>query len=261
MGLKFFKYCSTGNDFLLIESAPFEYKVGWSELCHRRFGVGADGILFYAPSESVDFEMVYLNSDGGRVGMCGNGARAVAKHFFLQNQGEDTVSFQVGSEIYHAYRKGQLIGVSMNELRDYQSIDLADLDPQCEVNDRVYLNTGVPHLLFQTEKPLHEIDLIRSAKPLRSDSRFAAGVNVSFYRLEGDKISLRTFERGVEEETYACGTGVAAVAQHLWHSGKVEEEQLTFSVKGGALEVVKTKDGLDLLGESKQVYSGVYDLK
>jgi diaminopimelate epimerase len=257
--VKFTKYCSNGNDFVLFDGAPEGDSEMRQRLCDRRFGIGADGILYVLSSEQADFVMKYFNSDGNQVEMCGNGARAVARHFFINNPDKTKTSFLVGSDLYSAQINSDgLVGVGMNVFRDYQSIPLDDLELTSEIVDRAYLYTGVPHLVLEYSGKLELAPLEKIAPPLRYDQRFNAGVNVNLYVFNGSTVHVRTWERGVEAETFACGTGVTAIARHLWESKRWTTPELTIFTRGGKLVAQKTATGLDLYGDSQQVFTGNY---
>lgn len=256
----FYKYNSNGNDFILIEGHDFKPRRGWSHWCHRRFGIGADGILFFQESRLADFKMVYLNADGREVGMCGNGARAVARHFFSHMMKDDQkeTCFEVGPELYRARlcRDGR-IAVSMNEYRGHGAIALEGLNRPREVVEMDYLDTGVPHLVCEWQgSSLEQAPLNEWAPIWRRDARFSEGVNVNFFLRVGEVVHVRTYERGVEAETWACGTGVVAVARHLWKGQKINGNQISFRVRGGRLDVEKDRDALVLIGESECVFQG-----
>jgi diaminopimelate epimerase len=256
----FYKYNSAGNDFILIEAEPFVPSQGWAYWCHRRFGIGADGILFYCASTRAEFKMVYLNADGAQVSMCGNGARAVAAHYFKKNPIQSETSFEVGDVIYSSRREDQLYSVVMNECKEHGAIPVDDFNLPKNFIHRDYLNTGVPHIVLESNEDIEQIDLKQIALPLRHDKRFLQGVNINIYQvLSNKKLKMRTFERGVEDETFACGTGAMAVAQSLWlHRPEISLE-LEVMVLGGLLRAKKTDQQTELLGPSECVYFGKTD--
>jgi diaminopimelate epimerase len=253
----FFKYTSTGNDFILIEGEPFVPNESWAQLCHRRFGIGADGVLFYSPSSVADFKMTYFNADGAKVEMCGNGARALSAHFFSKNPKRDEVSFEVGEVIYRSKKVQDLFSVEMNEYRDHGSIKLDDLILPATTLQRDYLNTGVPHVVIELGQDIEQIDLEKLASPIRHDKRFVEGVNVNIFNiLAKNEVKMRTWERGVEGETLSCGTGAMAVARSLWKNNPDVSDELEISVSGGKLRALLRENSAELLGPSLCVYRG-----
>ncbi len=255
----FFKYSSLGNDFVLIEGAPFDPSpFTWSGVCHRRFGVGADGVLFLAPSTQYDFKMIYLNADGNEVGMCGNGARALVKHFLSLNPGKTQAVFETSQAVYRgSLHPSGLIALEMNEKFDQDIFELQDLDLPKEVKSSSYINTGVPHLCLEWSGDLQTAPLLSFASRLRHHPRFTGGVNINiFSHVEGNTFRMRTFERGVEDETLACGTGAMAVAHHLWKTNSASE--LILLAPGGELRASKKEGSFELVGGTEQVFSGLF---
>lgn len=255
----FFKYSSLGNDFILIEGAPFDPSPSnWRGICHRRFGVGADGVLFLAPSKKHDFKMIYLNADGNEVGMCGNGARALVRHFLTLNPDKQRVIFETSQAVYRgSLHSSGLIALEMNEKFDQDIYELQDLDLPKEVKSASYLNTGVPHISLEWSGDLLAAPLLDFAPRLRHHPRFIGGVNINiFSHVQGHTYRMRTFERGVEDETLACGTGAMAVAHHLWKTNPSSEFILL--APGGELKASKKTDGFELIGGTEQVFSGLF---
>lgn len=261
--MKFWKYSGAGNDFVLFEAkerAAFTPEL-LAQLCDRRFGVGADGVLFVSTSKQgpVDFVMNYLNADGNEVGMCGNGARACVHWFTTQYQCTETTFETATGARYH----GRLLGngraeVSMNEFRDYNQIPLQDIFS----GESAYLDTGVPHCVFilSEDQDIGDEGWMKMAPQVRNDARFAQGTNVNFVKVLGEKIvSARTYERGVEGETLACGTGAVAIARHLRQTKGWQKTALY--VPGGILEARFEADDCWLAGPIIQVFSGELNLE
>lgn len=256
----FYKYDSAGNDFILIEDEPFSPTQGWSRLCHRRFGIGADGVLFFCESKRADFKMVYFNADGAKVAMCGNGARAVAAHYFSKHPQKMETKFEVGSEIYRSTQEGGRYSVEMNEYRDHGLISIDELSLPDFIIRRDYLDTGVPHLVLECNQAIDAVNLTQLAHPLRHDKRFLEGVNVNiFYMDSSQKVHMRTFERGVEDETFACGTGAIAVARSVWRDRAGMSDKIDIQVLGGKLLARRTGERVELIGPSTCVYLGKID--
>src|SRR5690606_3687885 len=206
-----------------------------------------------------EFKMNYLNADGGEVEMCGNGARACVHWFCTQNNIQNANFTTATGASY----KGNLLGpelaeVTMNELKDENAIDVADF---ITVQTSYYVNTGVPHtvLLLKDDQQLESTNWMERAPGIRNDKRFASGCNVNFVKEIGlGKIAMRTFERGVEAETLACGTGAVAAARLLkklkgWN-------EIEIQVPGGTLVARFRSEDCWLSGPINQVFLGNINL-
>ena len=223
------------------------------KICDRRFGVGADGVLVYTTSnnEKYDFRMTYFNADGGEVEMCGNGARALC-HFsrYIKGINKHELSFEAQNEGYRAlFLSDNKIRMEMSEIK-FGSIDVDDFDPNAS-----YVEVGVPHVVLPKED--FDIDF---ARRIRRDKRFPKGVNVNFFKkAAGNKYEIRTYERGVEAETYACGTGVTALGAHLFFKDSIfglKDFKVFIKTRGGDFIVDREKDKFFLTGETEFVFSG-----
>ena len=269
--IPFVKYESTGNDFIVIDNRKGvisedlqNNRAFWARACHRRFGIGADGVLFLCKKAKFNFEMIYLNADGARVEMCGNGSRALA-HFAATlrlNRGKKTMRF-LSSGVEYQVKLGQ--GPQKNwpsiAFPPPNSVDQIDLMSFGYPRPYLFLNTGVPHTVFalETLEELQQLELGKAALPVRHSPLFPRGTNVNFLAVESDKIHLRTFERGVENETYSCGTGaVAAACFYRMHFKKVQRAQLT--TKGGPLLVSFIGEIPWLSGPTRAVFKGLLSL-
>ncbi len=244
MKASFCRYSATGNTFLIFDnrdasltSLSGEHFANW---CNTHY---VDGLLFLESSDNpkADFHMRYVNADGGEVEMCGNGARSIL-HFAGQelkmtpSEGE-TFSFTTMNSLYKGKGDG-LFPLLMTEIKDWNLIDVSDLF-KSEMS--YYLNTGVPHTLFQVDD-LNNVDLQENGRRIRYDERFPKGSNVNFFQLEGpNKVRVRTYERGVEGETQSCGTGATAVALSL---GKLKGwgPKVEVQVPGGLLAISFNED-------------------
>ncbi len=267
----FVKYESTGNDFIVIDNrkgviskARQNDRSFWARVCHRRFGIGADGVLFLHKKPKFNFEMIYLNADGARVEMCGNGSRALA-HFAATlklNRGKKTMTF-LSSEVTYQVKLNQgpekaWPAVAFPPAHSVDSIDLKSFGHQ---GPQLFLNTGVPHVVFalSSSDELQKLDLVKAALPVRHSPLFIRGTNVNFIAVESEKIHIRTFERGVEDETYSCGTGaVAAACFYRMHFKKVDVIDLV--TKGGPLTVFFKGEIPWLCGPTRAVFKGVLPL-
>lgn len=258
MKILFNKYEGAGNDFIIINNTPAVINhtdnVLISRLCDRRFGIGADGLILIEECEGYDFEMVFFNSDGYPSTMCGNGGRCAA-HFVMENlTGKRKLKFLVGDGAHTASPEGDLIELSINDVYDI-----------VRTPDGMVVNTGVPHLVVFTND-VDNKDVVTEGRKLRNSPVYApAGVNVNFVQIVGERLKLRTYERGVEDETLACGTGATASAIAAALSGKIVTEQAEVIVKGGSLHITfkikrETITDIRLRGPATFVFSGEKEL-
>lgn len=256
MHIEFFKYQGTGNDFILLDNRTSLYdKITPREInlmCHRRFGIGADGLMLLAEKDGFDFEMTYFNSNGNTSSMCGNGGRCIVK--FAAKLGIKRAN-------YHFYA---IDGAHQAEIDLNGGIRLKMND----VNDVEYsfnhyiLNTGSPHYV-KNVSDVSQVDVVREGRAIRHSKEFdAEGINVNFVEtLEDDTIYVRTYERGVEDETFSCGTGVTAAALVSAHNDH-GFNQVEVKTLGGKLSVEFEKTGeksfsdVWLSGPAQLVYQG-----
>jgi diaminopimelate epimerase len=239
MKLHFYKYQGAGNDFILVdnrtEMVDHHNPALISRLCDRRFGIGADGIMFLQVHQSYDFEMVYYNADGQPSSMCGNGGRCIAAFAkYLGIIGEETTFLAVDGPHYAK------ISVS----GDWVSLQMNDVDQISADGDAFVLNTGSPHYVSLVEG-LKEKDVYKDGYAIRNNATYkAAGINVNFAEALAEGYFVRTFERGVEDETWACGTGVTAVALAMAkHKGLSGSINTPIKVLGGDLNIRFRYDG------------------
>lgn len=262
MDFRFSKYCATGNDFVVVDNRQGQFdqlsSTFWQNVCDRRFGVGADGVLMVCASSSADFRMCYLNADGGEVEMCGNGARSIVA--FCRNDlkmTQQTFNFETLNGRYECSVDPELhYKLKMTELYDIEKFDLNGLMGSSK---SMYLNTGVPHCVFEV-KSLNQLDINALAKPIRHHSMFERGTNVNFFeRLSDHQIKLRTFERGVEDETLSCGTGATAAAIAFSKLYQVKDK-VVVKVMGGELVILFNQDFSEiyLCGKAEKIFEGTY---
>ena len=251
MKIKFQKFQGTGNDFIIInnESLNFPKKNHQliSRLCDRKLGIGSDGLILITPLESLDYEMVYFNSDGNLGSMCGNGARCSVKFAQNNNLIKNKTIFNAFDGNHSATIVNNQVFLSMKDVLDIKSF-----------GKDLILNTGSPHYI-QIVEELDGFDVFKQGKKIRNSSEFKKeGINVNFVKIISDsEFYVRTFERGVENETLSCGTGVTAVALAMYHSGKTKLKNLKINTNGGILNVAfKPSD----LGFEKIILSGNVDL-
>jgi len=230
MIIPFNKYQGTGNDFIIIDNRKGIFNAAdhglINRLCNRRFGIGADGLMLISSNSQHDYEMKYFNSDGFEGSMCGNGGRCSAGFAIRNGIAGEKLSFRAVDGIHHALAEKNIIRLSMNDVND----------PQL-VNGSYFLNTGSPHYVIFRDN-IEDIDVNEEGRKIRWSPEFApGGTNVNFIELQGDGIYVRTFERGVEEETLSCGTGVTASAIVSVLSGHFDTNIIPVKTKGGDLSV------------------------
>lgn len=257
MILKFLKYQGTGNDFIIpdpsIKSSLFSQTV-IQQLCDRRFGVGADGLMLIKNHKTLDFEMQYFNADGNEGTMCGNGGRCISAFYFQNISKKKKLSFQAIDGLHEAIihsSKKNILDVSLH-LSDVKNINFKE--------DYFLVNTGSPHFVKMV-KDTESIDVVREGRAIRYNKTYSdTGVNVNFVSIDSMKdITVRTYERGVEDETLSCGTGVTASAIAV--STINHQNSMTIHTKGGILKVsfAKAKHGFAdvwLRGPATMVFEG-----
>ncbi len=259
MKTEFNKYEGAGNDFILIKNNPKVIDHSDSllirKLCDRRFGIGADGLMLVEEYEGFDFRMFYYNSDGSEGAMCGNGARC-ASHFAMRHiTGFRDLKFMAGDGV-HAARPA---GPGKTE------ISITDVTGLRETPDGILVNTGVPHLVVFTDDN-RNIDVVTIGRSLRWSPAYAPeGVNVNLASIIDGKLFVRTYERGVEDETLACGTGITATAIAAARTGKIVTSETDVIARGGTLSVrfVMTENGatdIFLTGPATFVFSGEIEI-
>jgi diaminopimelate epimerase len=259
MGIPFYKYQGTGNDFVLIDDRSQTFPVSKAliaSICHRRFGVGSDGLILLQNAEGYDFKMVYFNADGGEGSMCGNGGRCVVR--FANDLGlfSDSTKFIAVDGEHEASVSGDTIRLKMSNVRGVEQYEEFD-----------FINTGSPHYITYVDH-IEEVDVVNIGSEIRYGSVYGpkGGTNVNFVEvIEDNHLSVRTYERGVEDETYSCGTGVTACALSA-HLHKGWAGPVTVETIGGTLEVAynETAPGefndIYLIGPAVKVFEGNLDL-
>lgn len=255
MKIKFYKYEGTGNDFIIIDNRQTNllFKVNRiKKLCDRRYGIGADGLILMENDLETDFKMVYFNSDGNQSSMCGNGARCIVAFAQKINLITDQTTFLANDGLHQAFIfENGIISLGMND------VDQVKMD-----NDYTFLDTGSPHHIVMVED-LDFLDVKKNGAKIRFSSLYgSAGSNVNFVKqLAANHFRIRTYERGVEDETYSCGTGATATAIAMNALGKTKSNYIKIDVEGGNLEVSFDKEKLlytnvFLKGPATFVYQG-----
>jgi len=234
--IHFYKYQGTGNDFVIMDNRNGQYnsltEAQVHFLCDRRFGIGADGLMLLNNYEGYDFGMKYYNADGKESSMCGNGGRCLVAFARKMGLSSEVLRFMAIDGPHEATMKGA----------DWVNLKMQDVKGVEVGNLYFYLNTGSPHFVKFVDD-VKALDVFEEGRQIRYNDRFkAVGTNVNFVQPTDNGIFVRTYERGVEDETYSCGTGVTAAA--LMTSG-TEEKTYTVPVQtlGGGLEVRFTKTG------------------
>ena len=258
MKLNFFKYQGTGNDFIMIDDRSGSFPASQdliASLCHRRFGIGADGLILLQNADGYDFRMVYFNADGGEGSMCGNGGRCVVRFAHDLGLFESNTSFIAVDGPHEATASADIIRLRMSPVTTVELHDEYD-----------FMNTGSPHYVTYVDD-IKKTEVVNIGKDIRYGSVFGpvGGTNVNFIQILGDNyLSVRTYERGVEDETYSCGTGVTACALSA-HIREGWEGPITVETLGGTLEIDYNElaagefDDIYLIGPAVKVYEGTFD--
>jgi diaminopimelate epimerase len=260
MQIEFFKYQGTGNDFVMIDNRsdffPKENVQLVARLCDRRFGIGGDGLILLEKDADTDFKMVYYNSDGNQSSMCGNGGRCLVAFAKDLNVINDSCIFIAMDGLHHA-------SVANDGIVSLQMIDVTNIK---KGNDYTFMNTGSPHHV-QIVEDLEHYNVKENGAALRYGALYGAvGSNINFVKkINEDTFSLRTYERGVEDETLACGTGATAVAIAMNATGQTNASSIKLNVEGGKLAVSFDKMGdlftnVFLIGPAEFVFKGVIEV-
>ncbi|PBQ33334.1 diaminopimelate epimerase [Sphingobacteriaceae bacterium] len=256
MELSFYKYQGTGNDFIMVDNRSNNISLSHEQvasLCHRRFGIGADGLILLESEPGFDFRMVYYNSDGNRSSMCGNGGRCLVA--FAKDLGliSENAKFSATDGPHEATIDAS--GMVSLKMQDVKTMELGE--------DYFYLDTGSPHYV-KFVLDVENFDVVNEGKKIRYNERFKEeGTNVNFIEKQEDELFVRTYERGVEDETYSCGTGVTAAALVAAVNGISNgKNNCLIKTKGGTLEVTFEKVleqnfyNIWLKGPAVKVFSG-----
>lgn len=252
----FFKYQGTGNDFVMIDNRFEIFDKNNTKyiahLCDRRFGIGADGLILLENHDDLDFKMIYYNADGNESTMCGNGGRCLVA--FAKELGviKDKAIFEAIDGLHHAMIENDIVKLQM-----------LDVDVVEKHENHIFLNTGSPHHV-QFEEAIDDFDIKSKGAQIRYGvPYYEAGSNVNFVKkLSNTTFRVRTYERGVEDETLSCGTGVTAVALAMHYLGETEKNIIDLNVEGGKLQVSFDVDNgtyknVWLIGPAKFVFKGI----
>ena len=260
MLLQFSKYQGTGNDFIIIDNRDETIELSTEQikfLCDRRFGIGADGLMLLQLSKGVDFEMKYFNADGNEGSMCGNGGRCLVQ-FAYDNGIQKSDYLFIAIDGPHEAKFGE---------KKWVELKMKDVDEvQIRKHGDFVLNTGSPHFITPVQDVL-STDVVKNGKAIRYNKEFEAqGINVNFVQaIDADSIMVRTYERGVEDETLSCGTGVTASALVFAHNEKGFNRKNVKTLGGFlAVEFEKINDSsfqnIWLCGPATFVFKGQIDV-
>lgn len=257
MQIDFVKYQGTGNDFILLDNRDGNIVLRQDQiahLCDRRFGIGADGLMLLENAKGYDFRMVYYNADGSESTMCGNGGRCITAYANRLGIIGDTAKFIAIDGPHQATISNHTVALQMQDVTNIQILD------GCSV-----LNTGSPHYVTIVNDVAHTA-VFEEGRTIRNRPEYQPkGINVNFMEVKGDGLHVRTYERGVEDETLSCGTGVTACAIASTASG-TGSYNITIHTPGGLLEVSFTKDSpttannVILKGPATFVFEGSVDV-
>lgn len=236
MQIKFYKYQGTGNDFIIIDNRKKKFPISNSNLvaflCDRKFGIGADGLMLLQNKKGYDFEMVYYNSDGNPSSMCGNGGRclvAFAYHLGVIKKKAKFLAVDGQHEAEIISKDGNSLQVKL-KMQDVTKIE--------KIKNDLFLNTGSPHYI-KFVKNLSSFNVFDEGKKVRYSNKFKnEGTNVNFLEFKNNCLHVRTYERGVENETLSCGTGVTAAAlAYAYLNNKKKIKNLLVDTPGGILKI------------------------
>ncbi len=262
--IPFMKLSGAGNDFIIIDNldgiVDSNNKEFVKKVCERRMSVGADGVLLVENADDVDFRMRYFNADGGEVETCGNGARCISKFAYLNGIASHCMRFLTNAGIYEAEIVGNNVKVRMSDPTDIR------LNVPLHLEDRTYhvgfANSGVPHVVFFVED-LERTDVFQRGRETRYHDDFKpSGTNANFIRIHSPELLyIRTYERGVEDETLACGTGSIASAVVAAALGKVNAPVAVKTASGAILKIHfdlidKEPRNVYLEGDARVIYVG-----
>ena len=262
MKIPFYKYQGTGNDFILIDNRSNKLVAKdqvdiVKQLCDRRFGIGADGLILLEDHQDYDFEMVYFNSDGRESSMCGNGGRCVSAFAnYLEIVKEKSRFLAIDGEHESLIKANDWVELKMMDVKNIEA-----------GGDYFLMNTGSPHFVVFVED-VDDINVVENGQAIRYSKRFKdEGINVNFVEPTKDKIIVATYERGVEDETLSCGTGVtaSAIAHYLRQPSK-DRTEVEIESKGGNLIVRLESDenggfkNVWLCGKAEQVFKGEIEI-
>jgi len=229
--ISFYKYQGTGNDFIVIDDRQELFSKKDTKLikrlCDRKYGIGADGLILLQEDRLHNFKMVYFNADGNESSMCGNGGRCIVSFARLLGMITDKATFEAIDGLHEARLfDNDLVSLQMKNVDSLQTFD-----------GHVFMDTGSPHHVELTDNVAH-VDVVTQGRYLRNELYGKEGANINFVQPQtSDTFKVRTYERGVEDETLSCGTGVTAVALAMHKTGQTKAHEVTLETPGGHLKV------------------------
>ncbi|WP_299117962.1 diaminopimelate epimerase [uncultured Winogradskyella sp.] len=256
MTLNFYKYQGTGNDFVIIDNRSLLFDKSNSKniakLCDRRFGIGADGLILLENHPEEDFRMVYYNADGNESSMCGNGGRCITAFAKFLGVIDRTTTFEAIDGLHKAEIKNGIVRLQMQDVSHIETFE-----------NHLFLDTGSPHHV-ELVGNLKDFDVKNNGEAIRYGAPYnEAGSNINFVKQTSkNSFAVRTYERGVENETLSCGTGVTAVALAMHKSGKTTSKEVDLQTQGGELKIVfdvserGDYNNIWLIGPATQVFKG-----
>ncbi len=261
MKINFYKYQGAGNDFVFLNNMKGEYDAltisQIQQLCNRRFGIGADGLIKIDKSDDWDFSVDYYNSDGSK-SFCGNGARCAVRFVNQEILKKDKYKFMAIDGVHEGQLIGAMVSVQMNDLDEIEVVD----------DNTFILNTGSPHFIHFV-KDVSNFDIYTFGQKIRFSEQYAEfGINVNAVQITGtNQLAIRTYERGVENETLACGTGITAASiAYAMKENRKGDLKVNVKAQGGDLSVSlhRTEENgfihVNLIGPAEFVYKGEVDV-
>ena len=258
MKIKFYKYQGAGNDFVMIDNRDRNFpanKENIAHICDRNFGVGGDGLILLENDSETNFKMVYFNSDGNESTMCGNGGRCIVRFAHDLDVTTEKMTFNAIDGLHHAIVDGDTIRLQMIDVKEVEDHDRY-----------LFMNTGSPHHVEFVDN-VEAVDVYNLGKKIRNGAPYyEQGSNVNFVEVLSDQnLKIRTYERGVEDETLACGTGITAAAIASYIRGFVKSNKISIEALGGKLSVNfdeknNTFENVWLNGPAKRVFEGEIEI-
>jgi diaminopimelate epimerase len=260
---EFYKMTGGGNDFILIDNREGKIdadalRPSVPRICRRRFSVGADGLIILEHSTKAHFRWRFFNADGSEPEMCGNGGRCAARLAHLLGMAPADLSFETKAGLIRARVKGRVVKLILTPPSDIRlGITLSIGDEEVSVD---FVNTGVPHAVILASD-LHKVDVVGLGRQIRQHEAFQpAGTNVDFISVDNGRVAIRTYERGVEGETMACGTGAVAAAIIAGVRGLASSPTTVIPPSGEPLTIYSEGTGkikeVSLEGEVRMIYHG-----
>ncbi len=261
--IHFSKYHGAGNDFIIIDNRSqkivFTSPDQVAALCHRRFGIGADGLILLEESGLMNFRMKYYNADGNEGSMCGNGGRCITAFAAHLDIIKNNASFEAIDGVHEA------VILKKDNLHTFVSLKMNDVYRIEKNHSNYILNTGSPHYITFVDE-VEKVNVFVEGKAIRNSEQFKEmGINVNFVQAEMGRLTLRTYERGVEDETMSCGTGSVAAALALALENKIITGQdVEVTTRGGKLFIEFEKDdngfsNIWLKGPAEKVFEGTFE--